>query len=257
MAIKLMHLITVILLIALIAFLYSTLRRDTLRDEKFIEDFHKFQTLSDGKSAQGTTTVIERPTFVDNLFGTEKSKFYKELLKEIPEVVRQELAKQNFSKSVTEVNRTMFYLQGDSAVFLNSDGIATKVMKVYPYNKDSSVLILLPQKLEVTNVRVEPDKNDPDNVVMYWSAINRTTGDTLKIDEAISTRIGSPSWKFKIRPFFGAGTTYTNKGYFGEIGFLPLTYRSPKYEIELLRTNVRYLYGSSPTVESKISLLFR
>lgn len=247
--------VTLLAIIVLCIAAFTLFRKLTEVKQSNSELLHQFKVLSDSFSVQGSTTVIERPTFIDNIFKTDRSKFYAELLKQIPEAVQQELSRQNLSKSVTEINRTMLYLQGDSAVFKNADGVATKLLKIQPINSDSSFYVLVPQNIEVTNVRAEPDRNDPDNVVMYWTAINRTTGDTLKINQSENTRIATNKWKVKIRPSFSIGTTINEKAYFTSFGTEIVSYTNRKWEMNFLSPEIRYNFKNDLELNVKFFTL--
>ena len=53
-------------------------------------------------------------------------------------------------------------------------------------NGDTSLLIIVPQEIELTTVTALPDKDDPTKLSMYVTAYNKTTGDSLRIQQSVT-----------------------------------------------------------------------
>ncbi len=205
---------------------------------------NSFKVLGDSVSARSEVKVVENPNLIDKLFNTALNKQYKEIQKMIPEAVRGEIKKLKIDNKLTTINKTSFIIEGDSAYYLNSEGIVTKTAKVEPINGDSSLLIIVPQEIELTTVQVTPNKEDPTKINLFVTAFNKTTGDSLRIDKAVTYVLEGKTkkWNFNYKPY--AGVNYDlNSGIIPVVGINPITYNGKKVVANFggleIKTNVK------------------
>ncbi len=194
-----------------------------------------FRTLADSMSAQSKIVNVELPNFIDKLFNTQTNKIYKQTLAEIPQVIKSEIARLNLPPSTTTtINKSSILLQGDSVVYYNQDGVITKTAKVIPVNNDSSVLVIVPQEIEIIEVATIPDRDSPDSMHVYLSAFNKTTGDTLKVMKSLTYVLPGKRkpWNFGWHPMVGIDYSLTNKEMIFKGGINPIIY------------NGKYVYAS-------------
>ena len=191
---------------------------------------NSFKILSDSVSARSEINIVAQPDLFDKIFNTALNKQYKEIKKMIPQAIQQELKSLKLENKLTTINKSSFIVEGDSAYFLNEDGIVTKTAKVQPINADSSLLIIVPQEIELTTVQVTPDKEKPEHVKLYVTAINKTTGDTLRIDKSVSYTLEGKTkkWKFNYKPYAGVNYDLLDGGFVPIAGLNPITYNGKK-----------------------------
>jgi hypothetical protein len=202
---------------------------------------NQFKTLNDGVSAKSQVNVVAQPNLFDKIFNTALNKQYEEIKKMIPDAVRQEMKNLKIENSTTTITKSSFVIQGDSALFLNKDGIITKVAKVQPINEDSSLLIIVPQEIELTTVQANYDPNDNTKVQVFVTAINKTTGDTLKIDKSLTSVLPGKQkkWNFSYKPYIGLNYDLINGGIVGKAGIDPIVYNSKKVRINMFGLEIR------------------
>jgi hypothetical protein len=200
-----------------------------------------FKQLSDSVSAQAEIQVVAPPNMFDRMFNTEAKKQYEEIRKMIPQVIKDELAKNNMDKAPTIINKSQIMIQGDSVMFLNSEGIITKTAKVQPINGDSSLLIIVPQEIELTTVTAIPDDKDPTKLSMYVSAYNRTTGDSLKIEKSLTFVLPGKNkrWEFNYRPYIGLNYDLRNGSGVPKAGIDIVTYNSKRFRANIGGIEIR------------------
>lgn len=200
-----------------------------------------FKTLSDSISVRSEVEVVVQPNMFDKMFNTAANKHYNEIKKLIPEAIKKEMKEHGTDGGTVIINKSSLVIQGDSAMFLNSDGIITKVAKVQPISEDSSLLIVVPQEIELTTVTAQPDKDNPSNVNVYVTAYNRTTGDSLKIEKSMSFVLpGSKKrWEVNYKPYIGMNYDLTNGSWLPKAGIDLLTYNSKKFRAQIAGVEIR------------------
>lgn len=214
---------------------------DTMQSELNIEMRQSFKQLSDSVSAQSQVEVVVQPNTFDKLFNTAANKQYEAIRNMIPQVIKDELERNNLNKAPTIITKNQLIIQGDSALFLNSDGIITKTAKVEPINGDSSLLIIIPQEIELTTVTAMPDKDDPTKLSMYVSAYNKTTGDSLKIQQSMTYVLPGKSkkWELNYKPYVGVGYDLSNGSVLPKVGVDIVTYNSKRLKANIGGIEIR------------------
>lgn len=202
---------------------------------------NNFKTLSDSVSVRSEVQVVVQPNMFDKMFNSAANKQYNEIKKLIPEAIRKEMKEQGKDKGTVVINKSSLMIQGDSAMFLNEDGVITKVAKVQPISEDSSLLIIVPQEIELTTVTAQPDKDNPSNISVYVSAYNRTTGDSLRIEKSMTFVLpGSKKrWEFNYKPYIGMNYDMTNGSWLPKAGIDLLTYNSKKFRAQIAGVEIR------------------
>lgn len=254
--------LTAILLVCVCLFFQWKISK--LQDEvvKMDEDFDKtFKTLEDGVSARSEVNVIAQPNLFDKIFNTALNKQFKEIKKMIPEAVSKEMKNLKIENSTTTITKSSFVIEGDSAYFLNKDGLITKVAKVQPIGEDSSLLIIVPQEIELTTVQANPDPKDNTKINVFVTAYNKTTGDSLKIDKSITYVIPGKSagWKFGLKPYVGLNYDVIDGGLVARGGFDVIEYSNKKFSMKLVGVDVRHnLKNQNSLVDLKlIQLMYK
>lgn len=215
---------------------------------------NNFRQLADSMSAKAQVTVVAQPGLFDNLFNTALKKQYEEIRKQIPKVIADEIHKVKLENKYTTINKSSVIIEGDTAIYLNSDGTVLKTAKVIPLNGDSSMLIILPQEIELTNVTVMPDKNRPDSLQVFLSAINKTTGDTLRISQALTYVLPGEDkkWTFTTKPFIGAAYDVLNNEIIFKGGFNPIQYNGKRISAQFLGLQLSYGIKNTPGIEVQL-----
>lgn len=219
--------------------IFFFLTRLNLMEDKIL-DFQKkeskkleqsFKTLSDSVSAQSEINVVARPGMFDKIFNTAINKEFKEIKKLIPEAIQKEMKNIKFENSTTTINKTDIILKGDSILYLNSDGVITKTAQIIPISKDSSLLLILPQHIELTTVQANPDKDDPSKVHLYVSAYNKTTGDSIRVANSVTYVIPErkSGWKINYKPYIGLNYDIVDGGLKPVAGLNILQYNNKKF----------------------------
>lgn len=200
-----------------------------------------FKQLSDSVSAQSEVQVVLQPNMFDRMFNTETKKHYEEIKKLIPQTIKEELRKNKIDNAPTIITKNQILIQGDSAMFLNSEGIVTKTAKVQPVNGDSSLLILVPQEIELTTVTALPDDKDPSKLSMYVTAYNKTTGDSLKIEKSITFALPGKNskWEFNYKPYIGLNYDLRNGSGVPKAGIDFVTYNSKRFKANIGGIEIR------------------
>lgn len=200
-----------------------------------------FKQLSDSVSAQSEVNVVLQPTLFEKFFNTAENKRYEEIKKMIPNAIKEELNKHNLDKGTIIITKNQLLIKGDSAVFLNSDGVVTKTAKVQPINGDSSLLIIVPQEIELTTVTATADKKDPSKLNVFVSAYNKTTGDSLKIDKAITYVLdkNDKKWEFNYKPYIGFNYDLRNGSGVPKAGIDFVTYNSKRIKANIGGIEIR------------------
>lgn len=203
-----------------------------------------FQQLSDSLSAKSATQVVLPPTKWQEFFNTGANKKFQEFLnKNLGPTLKKEIDKiKILPGGTTVINKSSILIQGDSAYFRNEDGIVTKIAKVMPVNGDSSLLVIVPQEIEVTLAEVKPDPNNPDSLIFFASAFNKTTKDSLRISNSISYVIPKKGkkWNFGLNPFIGTDYSLSDKELIIKGGFTPIIYKGKKFNAQLLGVQLEY-----------------
>lgn len=200
-----------------------------------------FKTLSDSVSVRSDVQVVVPPNMFDKMFNTAANKHYNEIKKMIPEAIRQEMKESGVDKGTVIINKSSLVIQGDSAMFLNESGIITKVAKVQPISEDSSLLIIVPQEIELTTVTAQPDKDNPSNINVYVSAYNRTTGDSLRIEKSMTFVLpgAKKRWELNYKPYVGMNYDMTNGSWLPKAGIDLLTYNSKSFRAQIAGVEIR------------------
>jgi hypothetical protein len=213
----------------------------TIQENKYT---NAFQQLSDSLSAKSATQVILPPTKWQEFFNTGANKEFQDFLnKNLGPTLKREIDKIKFPPgSVLTINKTSILIEGDSAYFRNEDGIVTKIAKVMPVNGDSSLLVIVPQDIDITLAEVKVDPKNPDSLIFFASAFNRTTGDSLKITNSISYVIPKKDkkWNFGLNPFIGTDYSLSDKELIIKGGFTPIIYKGKKFNAQLLGVQLEY-----------------
>ena len=159
----------------------------------------------------------------------------------IPQAVRGEMKNLKIENSTTTITKSSFVIEGDSALFLNQDGIITKTAKVVPLNGDSSLLIVVPQEIELTTVQANPDPKDNTKVQVFVTAYNRTTGDSLKINKSLTYVLPGKAkkWEFNYKPYVGANYDLINGGVVAKAGLEPIIFNSKKFNMNIGGIEIR------------------
>lgn len=201
----------------------------------------EFKTLSDGVSARSEVNVVAQPGLFDKIFNTALNKQYNEIKKMIPEAIRKEMDSLQINNSTTTITKSNFIIEGDSAYFLNTEGVITKVAKVEPINGDSSLLIVVPQEIELTTVQANPDPEDNSKVNVFVTAYNKTTGDSLKINKSLTYVLPGKTkkWEFSYMPYVGVNYELLDKDYSGRVGLDPITYHGKKFDLNIFGFEVK------------------
>lgn len=233
-----------IILILLVCFLtYTVMKQGELI--KYSNDEQKslkneMKVLGDGLSIKSGVTELKEPKWFDKLLNTKTNKEFKEFQNMIPEIIRNELKDLKIENKVTEVNKTTLLLEGDSVVYQNKDGVVTKYGKVVPLNGDSSLLVLIPQEIEITNVRTD----DKDGSQLFITAFNKTTGDTLRVKYSNTIRVNKDLTGFKFKPTFKASVGYGLQKeimFRSELGLIK--YQGKKFKADFLSPAVGNAFG--------------
>ena len=205
---------------------------------------NQFHQLSDSLSAKAATQVVLPPTKWQEFFNTGANKEFQEFLnKNLGPTLKKEIDKiKILPGGTTVINKSSILIEGDSAYFRNSDGLITKTAKVMPVNGDSSLLVIVPQEIDVTLAEVKADPNNPDSLVFFASAYNKTTKDSLKITNSISYVIPKKGkvWNFGFNPFVGTDYSLVNKEFVLKGGFTPIIYNGKKFNAQLLGVQLEY-----------------
>lgn len=213
----------------------------TQQDQRYT---NAFQQLSDSLSAKSATQVVLPPTKWQEFFNTGANKEFQEFLnKNLGPTLKKEIDKiKILPGGTTVINKSSILIQGDSAYFRNEDGIVTKIAKVMPVNGDSSLLVIVPQEIEVTLAEVKPDPNNPDSLIFFASAFNKTTKDSLRISNSISYVIPKKDkkWNFGLNPFIGTDYSLSDKELIIKGGFTPIIYKGKKFNAQLLGVQLEY-----------------
>lgn len=213
----------------------------TQQDQRYT---NAFQQLSDSLSAKSATQVVLPPTKWQEFFNTGANKEFQEFLnKNLGPTLKKEIDKiKILPGGTTVINKSSILIQGDSAYFRNEDGIVTKIAKVMPVNGDSSLLVIVPQEIEVTLAEVKPDPNNPDSLIFFASAFNKTTKDSLRISNSISYVIPKKDkkWNFGFNPFIGTDYSLSDKELIIKGGFTPIVYKGKKINAQLLGVQLEY-----------------
>ena len=241
------YIIIAIILIA--AYFFFQWRMGILQDklekaqsELITNNNNNFRVLSDSMSAKSKIENIIPPGTFDKLFNTAANKHYNEIRNMIPQVIKEEIKKAGLDSKTTYINKSTIELKGDSAIYRNDSGVVLKTAKVIPLNADSSMLIVLPQEIELTNVTIRPDSKNPDSIQVFLSAVNRTTGDTLKIGSAITYVLPGkqPKWMFTTLPYLGTGYDVVEKEMVVKAGIRPIKFNGKKMDISLMGLELNY-----------------
>jgi len=217
---------------------------------------NSFKQLSDGISAKAETKVVLPPTAWQQFFNTGANKEFQDFLnKNLGPTLKRELDKiPQKPGGTTVINKTSILIQGDSAYFLNKEGVVTKTAKVMPVNGDTSLLVIVPQEIDVSLVEVKPDPNNPDSLIFFASAYNKTTKDSLKIQNSISYVIPKKykTWKLDFFPYVGTGYDLTNQEWILKGGITPILYRGKRFDAEMLGVEFDYGFKNHASIELQI-----
>lgn len=215
---------------------------------------NKFRQLSDSVSAKSSVTVVPEPGMFDKLFNTAAEKYHKQIRELIPKVIENEIKDMKFENKYTTVNQAVIQLEGDSLIFRNDSGVVTKTVRVIPLTKDTSMLLILPQEIELTNVSIQPDPNNRDSVFVFLSARNKTTGQMLKITQATTYVLpgSKKKWAFSTQPYIGSDYDILNKEFIFKGGFHPISYNGKNMQARLLGIEFSYGLNNTPGVEIEL-----
>lgn len=217
-------------------------KRFEIAQDKITKEVRQsFKQLSDSVSAQSEVQVVLQPNLFDRMFNTQAKKQYEEIRKLIPEAIKQEMERNNMDKAPTIITKNQIVIQGDSVLFLNSEGVITKTAKVQPINGDSSLLIIVPQEIELTTVAVLPDDKDPSKLSMYVTAYNRTTGDSIRIEKSMTYVLPGKNkkWEFNYKPYIGLNYDMRNGSAVPKAGIDVVTYNSRKFKANIGGLEIR------------------
>lgn len=212
---------------------------------------NNFKQLSDSLAAKSEVIVVAQPGVFDKMFNTALQKQYEAIRNQIPKVIQQEIAKIHVENKTTTINKAYIELKGDSVVYYNDSGVVTKTARVVPINDDSSLLMIVPQEIEITNVTITPDSERPDSLLVYLSAVNITTGDTLKIPKAFTYILEGTKPKkftFSAKPYIGADYALLNGEVIIKGGFKPIRYHSKFFDANLLGIELSYGIKNTPGI---------
>lgn len=214
---------------------------DLAQDKITKEVRQSFRQLSDSVSAQSQVEVVVEPNLFDKMFNTAAKKQYDEIRKMIPNAIKEEMDKHGMDKAPTIITKNQLVIQGDSAMFLNSEGVITKVAKVQPVNGDTSLLIIVPQEIELTTVTALPDKDDPTKLSMYVTAYNKTTGDSLRIQQSVTYVLPGKKkrWEFNYKPYIGMNVDMRNGSAVPKAGLDIVTYNSKRFKANIGGLEIR------------------
>ena len=101
---------------------------DLAQDKITKEVRQSFRQLSDSVSAQSQVEVVVEPNLFDKMFNTAAKKQYDEIRKMIPNAIKEEMDKHGMDKAPTIITKNQLVIQGDSAMFLNSEGVISKLV---------------------------------------------------------------------------------------------------------------------------------
>ncbi len=255
----------IILAIILIGvYFFFEWRMSSLRDqltkaqsELITNNNNNFHQLRDSLSAKSKVENVIEPGMFDKLFNTAANKHYKEIQNMIPQVIKEEIKRLDLSDKSTYINKSIIELKGDSAIYKNSDGVVLKTAKVIPLNGDSSMLMVIPQEIELTNVTIRPDSKNPDSIQVFLSAVNKTTGDTLRIGSAITYVLPGkqPKWSFGFMPYVGAGYDVLNKQMVMKAGATPIKFNGKKMDVSLMGVELSYGLRDNPGAGVMVDLI--
>ena len=202
---------------------------------------NQFKTLSDSVSAKSEVQVLAQPNLFDKIFNTALNKQFNDIKKMIPEAVKSEMKNLKIENSTTTITKSSFVIEGDSAIFFNQDGIITKTAKVVPLNGDSSLLVIVPQEIELTTVQANPDPKDNTKVQVFVTAYNKTTGDSLRINKSLTYVLPGKvkKWEFNYKPYVGANYDLVNGGLVAKAGIEPIIYNSKKFNMHIGGIEIR------------------
>ena len=215
---------------------------------------NNFRQLSDSLSAKSKIEVVEQPGWFDKLFNTALEKQYDEIRKQIPRVIAEEIKKVKLENKYTTINKSLIEIRGDSAIFRNEDGVVLKTAKVMPLGNDSSMLVIVPQEIEVLNVTVQPDENNRDSLHVFLSAYNRTTGDTLKVSQSTTYVLPGTKkrWTFNAQPYIASTYVVGNNEVFLKGGICPIQYKDKKITAHLAGIELYYGLKNTPGIELQL-----
>lgn len=213
-----------------------------------------FKRLSDSLSARSQTTVVNRPTTLQRIFGGAKE--YRALMDSIPAVIRRELEQFEGVESVQRINRTTIVIEGDTVAYKNEDGVVTRYGRVVPVGPDSSILMIIPQEIEITSVAAQ--QKGREGATVYVQAINRTTGDTLSVSRAVEIQLAERNEvMFGLDPWLNIGATTTQNAEV-DLGVSLISIRGRRHNWHFLEPHMRAGYdweSGAVEVEGKINLL--
>lgn len=200
-----------------------------------------FRQLSDSISAQSEVQVVVQPNLFDRMFNTAAKKQYDEIRKLIPQAIKEEMEKNGMDKAPTIITKNQLVIQGDSVLFVNSEGVITKTAKVQPINGDSSLLIIVPQEIELTTVTALPDDKDPSKLSMYVTAYNKTTGDSIRIEKSMTFVLPGKNkkWEFNYKPYVGLNYDLRNGSAVPKAGIDVVTYNSKRFKANIGGLEIR------------------
>jgi len=203
-----------------------------------------FQQLSDGISAKAETKVVLPPNEWQKFFNTSANKEFQAFLNaNLGPTLKREIDKIKLpAGSTTIINKSSIVLQGDTAYYRNADGVITKTAKVIPVENDSSMLVVVPQEIDVTSLSIKPDSKNPDSLLFFFSAFNKTTGDSLKVSNSISYVINKPlkKWDFGFNPFVGASYDASHGEWIMRAGITPIMYRGKRIDAKIMGASINY-----------------
>ncbi len=215
----------------------------------------QFRQLNDSMSVQSSVKVIEPPGWFDKIFNTAMEKQYDAIHKQIPKTIQDEISKIKLENKQTTINQATIFMEGDSVKFQNDSGVVTRSVKVIPLTPDSSMLLILPQEIELTNVSIQPDPNNLDSVFVFLSARNKTTGQQLKITQATTYVLpgSKKKWTFNTNPYVGADYDLLNREFIMKGGFNPILFNGKNVRAQLL--GIEFKYGMQNQVGIELEIL--
>jgi len=215
----------------------------------------QFRQLNDSLSVQSGVQIVEPPGWFDKLFNTAMNKQYDAIKKQIPEVIQNEISRIKLENKQTTINTATILMEGDSIIFQNDSGVVTRAAKVVPLTEDSSMLLILPQEIELTNVSIQPDPNNLDSVFVFLSARNKTTGQQLQITQATTYVLpgSKKKWTFNTNPYVGAGYDLLNREFIMKGGFYPIQFNGKNVRAQLL--GVEFKYGLKNQIGAELEIM--
>lgn len=119
------------------------------------------------------------------------------------------------------------------------------------------MLMVIPQEIELTNVTIRPDSKNPDSIQVFLSAVNKTTGDTLRIGSAITYVLPGkqPKWSFGFMPYVGAGYDVLNKQMVMKAGATPIKFNGKKMDVSLMGVELSYGLRDNPGAGVMVDLI--